>query len=179
MSRGEAAWSTAKTEPAGAHPPAASYCVSDLHRAHVVSPLSCFFLMVGLSCVSGAVPCRPVPSRAVRCRFVYTHSHVHADVHWDVQVPTGDQPSREGAAGPQMSAAHDQRAPESAPEKTDFGCNQPRFTKILPAAQGGRLSQAAGRWISTGLTSAPCKRALEKGVSGARKGSGFRVCWAS
>ena len=113
------------------------------------------FLMVGLSCVSGAVPCRPVPSRAVRCRFVHTHSHVHADVHWDVQVPTGDQPSREGAAGPQMSAAHDQRAPESAPEKTDFGCNQPRFTKILPAAQGGRLSQAAGRWISTGLTSAP------------------------
>ena len=127
-----------------------------------------------------AVLCCPVLSRAVRCRFVYTHSHVHADVYWDVQVPTGDQPSREGAAGQQMSAAaHDQRAPESAPEKTDFGCNQPRFTKILPAAQGGRLSQAAGRWISTGLTSAPCKRALEKGVSGARKGSGFRVCWAS
>jgi hypothetical protein len=60
------------------------------------------------------------------------------------------------------AAAHDQRAPESAPEKTDFGCNQPRFTKILPAAQGGRLSQAAGRWISAGLTSGPCKRALEK-----------------
>ena len=180
MSRGEAAWSTAKTEPAGAHPPAASYCVSDLHRAHVVSPLSCFFLMVGLSCVSGAVPCRPVPSRAVRCRFVYTHSHVHADVHWDVQVPTGDQPSREGAAGQQMSAAvHDQCAPESAPQKTDFGCNQLHFTKSLPAAQGSQLSQAAGRWIVTSLMSGPCKRALEKRVSGARKGSGFCVCWES
>ena len=125
--------------------------------------------------LSRAVPCCPVPSRAVRCRFVYTHSHVHADVHWDVQVPTGDQPSREGAAGPQMSAAHDQRAPESAPEKTDFGCNQPRFTKILPAAQGGRLSQAAGRWISTGLTSAPCKRALEKRCLVLEKGVDF-VC---
>jgi len=105
---------------------------------------------------------------------------VHADVHWDVQVLTGDEPSREGAAGPQMSAAvHKQHAPESAPEKTDFGYNQPRFTKILPAAQGGRLSQAAGRWILTSLTSAPCKRALEKGVPGAGKRGGFCVCWAS
>ena len=101
MSRGEAAWSTAKTEPAGAHPPAASHYASHLHRAHVVSPLLCFFLMIGL-CIrccpmpSRAVLCCPVPSRAVKCRFVYTHTHAHAHVHWDVQVLTQPQ-ARPGA----------------------------------------------------------------------------------
>ena len=99
-----------------------------------VASLVLCFSMVGLSCVSSDVSCRPVPSRAVRCRLVYTHSHVHADVHWDVQVPTGDQPSKEWAAGPQMSAVHDQCSPESAPEKTDFNRASQKFCLQCKAA---------------------------------------------
>ena len=67
MPRGEAAWSTAKTEPAGAHPPATSHRASDLHRAHVVSPLSCFFFNGRTEL---CIRCCPVPSRAVPCRPV-------------------------------------------------------------------------------------------------------------
>ena len=115
-------------------------------------------------------PCCPVLPRAGLhvlssvsiCVSIRMHMLIYICISQCVQVPTG---SRAGGdeRGLQLMVTLQGCAEAMKGEGSD-SCNQPCFAKFLPAAQGDRLLQAAGRSIPTGLSSAPCTRVLEYGA---------------
>ena len=166
------------TEPAGDLP--ADCIMHPASREHMRCGSLVFFLS---GCACRAVCCPVLPRAGLHvlssvsiCVSIRMHMSIYICISQCVQVPTG---SRAGGdeRGLQLMVTLQGCAEAMKGEGFD-SCNQPCFAKILPAAQGGRLLQAAGRSIPTGLSSAPCARGLEARVPGARKGGGFRVCQA-
>ena len=129
-----------------------------------------FFFDQAVHAVPCAAPCCPVLPRAGLhvlssvsiCVSIRMHMSIYICISQCVQVPTGSRAGGDGR-GLQLMVTLQGCAEAMKGEGFD-SCNQPCFAKILPAAQGGRLLQAAGRSIPTGLSSAPCTRVLEYGA---------------
>ena len=126
-----------------------------------------FFFWSGCACRAVCCPVLPraglhVLSSVSICVSIRMHMSIYICISQCVQVPTG---SRAGGdeRGLQLMVTLQGCAEAMKGEGFD-SCNQPCFAKFLPAAQGGRLLQAAGRSIPTGLSSAPCTRVLEYGA---------------